>query len=429
MLKQSYNTRSRQLLLPERDNPLASTMPARQFASTAGSRRTSPFAGPRHTAALSPRSTRNVDQPLRLAQTEGPMINDIEREVSDALQAFQQERSKQLTVIDDMRQELKSMRMTERQQTAESHGVSDFLERIKSEREAPKKIRAPASARTLKQPATDGYRTTRAGEEEETVRKLRTELGDTKERLSKKEDELTKQILINKRLSGEIAVLKEKSAVATEGREAEGRAREKLLSLVLGKADNDYIDFKGSVIEDVGLEVLVDNVGKLVDHLVQCRAETEAKYRKLFELHNKLIEINSKRQAPLKAKREIAEEDVECTKEDVCPEPREERAKLRAGDSELVSENERLKSYIEVLENKPHLHGTPIIPPAKPQSPEQEPQEDAPMQSDESKVLKARIIRLDHGLRRFEARRPPVVKKVKISGKLSPAVPDKNEDS
>lgn len=74
-----------------------------------------------------------------------------------------------------------------------------------------------------------------------------------------------------------------------------GRVREKLTSLVLSKAAEEYISFKGSVIEETSLEDLAENIETLINHVIKERLNAETRYRKLFELHNKLVEVNSKR--------------------------------------------------------------------------------------------------------------------------------------
>ncbi len=70
------------------------------------------------------------------------------------------------------------------------------------------------------------------------------------------------------------------------------------MTLILARTADECIDLRGTVGEDAGLDDLLDCVEKLVDHLAKAREVADAKYRKLFELNNRLIEVNRSRANP-----------------------------------------------------------------------------------------------------------------------------------
>ena len=75
----------------------------------------------------------------------------------------------------------------------------------------------------------------------------------------------------------------------------ESYVKERLLSIILSKDAEEYIGFKAPLSEEADIGELLENVEKYVGYLVKEKTCTEEKYQKLFNIHNRMIEINSRK--------------------------------------------------------------------------------------------------------------------------------------
>ncbi len=235
MLSHNYDSRSRPLVLPER-TPLTSAAYARRYVSDTASRHVSPFPETRHMREPNPRpeldppsNTRNADQPMREArgaktetQPTRRGLDDIEKEVSDALRAFQEERNNQISVIGSMRRELSGKKATLRRRASAAEPSRECEHTCKGGLYTARASAAPRLEDSVTPAATTRGKGARErsysgcnsraarvrDEREDQLKKLQAELSYTKDLLNGKEEELTEQILINKQLSGEVTMLK-----------------------------------------------------------------------------------------------------------------------------------------------------------------------------------------------------------------------------
>ena len=189
------------------------------------------------------------------------LFDNIEQEINNTLSAFINERQKQATAIKNAKQELKSL-------TSRTPAGS---ERKRAEDKVYMKNKYIAYIKA----------------QENQLKKLEKELVYTKENLKTKEDELTYSLQVNKKLSNEIRFLRAQNY-------GDDPIKKKLMDVVTGKISDEYFGLNFGNPAELLTEKLIENIEKLLKYLIEERENMELKYTKLFDLHSKQIEINSK---------------------------------------------------------------------------------------------------------------------------------------
>jgi len=217
------------------------------------------------------------------------ILDSIEKEVSDALNAFKNERKKQTSVISNMRNELKQL-SNKPSIISKTRPMSPLNEISRNSIT----IRHNDLPRKLTENAYISARPQKSNEENDS--------NYLKELLISKERALANEVINTQKMRKELEEYKKKYEDLPDIE----KIRQKIFDLIKNYNSDFLMDKKGSVIENINenIEILLTNLENLVHHLNTERENIEEKYAKLFELHNKLIEVNSKKKNSEKSIRE-----------------------------------------------------------------------------------------------------------------------------
>jgi len=272
------------------------------------------------------------------------LLDNIEREINDALYCFQVERNKQHGVLKQMRNELQIIKdsppkiknspspssrlapyptlaqsassrqihtqyQTSKPKTMKITNEENFkidqyktLQNIRLENTqlVTKLNKQKAKTKNLKQKLADNLlERDKLGEiiknyeielkdlrkELDFIKKPIDELTFVKEELKKVKNELNEKIIENNILKKDIDLLRQTNSGIN--------SKQKIIDILsLGATEYDYL--KNIDFDKESIETLLEENYRLVDYLLKEKRETDIKYSKLLELHNKLIEINTK---------------------------------------------------------------------------------------------------------------------------------------
>jgi len=121
-----------------------------------------------------------------------------------------------------------------------------------------------------------------------TEEKLIEELRMVKEQLQRTEQALKQEVLINKKLQEEIASIRR-------------QVKEELMKDIKKRLIEPFSGFNDDLV-NLGFEGTINEIKKCMGQLVRDKEKMEEKYQRLFDLHNKQIEVNSSKNLSLNTK-------------------------------------------------------------------------------------------------------------------------------
>eukprot|EP00826_Nyctotherus_ovalis_P005859 TRINITY_DN11336_c0_g1_i2.p1 TRINITY_DN11336_c0_g1~~TRINITY_DN11336_c0_g1_i2.p1 ORF type:complete len:338 (+),score=77.39 TRINITY_DN11336_c0_g1_i2:110-1015(+) len=215
------------------------------------------------------------------------MMNSIEQEINEAVQNFQAERNKQNGALNAMRDELKHQRIKSVLDESKSllNLETETLQKLKKYKQRAKElevelIQERAESSRLKK-LLSNYESENANlrDNNEELRRL---LADFEEL---KADSISAKDLIEKKDDS----LHEGKQVLSEEEEYKDGIKKLLKE---GAFEYDCLNDEYHGVESA--KELIEKINKYVSCLINDKKGSEAKYVKLLELYNKLIEVNSK---------------------------------------------------------------------------------------------------------------------------------------
>ena len=185
------------------------------------------------------------------------MYNNIDREINNTLEAFNTERTKQINALGHMKQQLKRL--------------------IRK----PEKIYFNENMNGNKENNIEKYIKYIKAQENQLI-KVEKELVITKQELREKEEKIKKLTIENNKLRNMIDSYK------TE-------IKQKVSGILHGRSRDVYIELKQNSNENPDFDDLLEGIHNMLNYLITERENMEMKYAKLFDLHNKQIQINSQK--------------------------------------------------------------------------------------------------------------------------------------